>query len=133
MAEPLVDRIAQAIGDPGSIVGRKLGPSWGKGNDGYAEQEETVTRWSARAVAAVLREIERNGRYSASVDIKNMPPSLGDEGWAELERNAVEADYPPRWVRDRRRRDDFTTATIECAYQYGYRKAAKVAYGAGGR
>jgi hypothetical protein len=50
----LTDRIAQAIGDPGSIVGRKLGPSWGKGNDGYAENEETVTRWSTRAVEAVL-------------------------------------------------------------------------------
>lgn len=50
----LTDRIAQAIGDPGSIVGRKLGPSWGKGNDGYAEHEETVTRWSTRAVLTVL-------------------------------------------------------------------------------
>lgn len=50
----LIDRIAQAIGDPGSVVGRKLGPSWGVGSDGYAEQEETVTRWSTRAVMAVL-------------------------------------------------------------------------------
>lgn len=48
------DRIAQAIGDPGSVVGRKLGPSWGVGNPGYAPEEETVTRWSTRAVLAVL-------------------------------------------------------------------------------
>lgn len=50
------DRIAQAIGDPGSIVGRKLGPSWGVGHDGYSEREETVTRWSTRAVLALLAE-----------------------------------------------------------------------------
>lgn len=52
----LADRIAQAIGDPGSIVGRKLGPSWGKGNAGYAENEETVTCWATRAVLAVLEQ-----------------------------------------------------------------------------
>jgi hypothetical protein len=51
---PLADQVAQAIGDPGSIVGRKFGPSWGEGNDGYSEHEETVTRWSTRAVLAVL-------------------------------------------------------------------------------
>jgi hypothetical protein len=56
MPKTLTDRIAQAIGDPGSIVGRKHGPSWGEGNDGYAEHEETVTRWSTRAVVAVLVE-----------------------------------------------------------------------------
>lgn len=50
------NRIAQAIGDPGSIVGRKLGTSWGAGNDGYSEHDETVTRWSTRAVLAVLNE-----------------------------------------------------------------------------
>lgn len=36
----LTDRLAQAIGDPGSIVARSLG--------------ETVTHWSTRAVEAVL-------------------------------------------------------------------------------
>lgn len=36
----LTDRIAQAIGDPGSILPR--------------EPDETVTRWSTRAVEAVL-------------------------------------------------------------------------------
>jgi hypothetical protein len=50
----LEDRIAQAIADPGAIVGRKLGPSWGAGNDGHADDEETVPRWSTRAVMAVL-------------------------------------------------------------------------------
>jgi hypothetical protein len=52
---PIEDRIAQAIGDPGSIVGKRKGPGWGKGDDGYAEREETVPRWSTRAVLAVLR------------------------------------------------------------------------------
>ena len=48
------DHIARAIGDPGSVVGRKFGPSWGEGNAGYAPEEETVTRWATRAVLAVL-------------------------------------------------------------------------------
>jgi len=48
------DRIAQAIGDPGSVVGRRRGPTWGEGNDGYAELFESSTRWSTRAVVAVL-------------------------------------------------------------------------------
>lgn len=50
----LEDLIAQAIGDPGSVVGRRLGPSWGRGNDGYAREQETVTRWATRAVLATL-------------------------------------------------------------------------------
>lgn len=53
-SKPLADQIAQAIGDPGSIVGRKLGPSWEPGEDGYAEVEETVVRWGVRAVRATL-------------------------------------------------------------------------------
>lgn len=95
MTAPLVDRIAQAIGDPGSIVGRKLGPSWGKGNDGYAEREETVTRWSTRAVIAVLvdalavepchitgmHEPEHHVRYMCSdqtaAQLKNLLAGLG--------------------------------------------------------
>lgn len=84
-----------------------------------------VERLRRRADAATLA-----ARQAAAADIERMPYELGDKGWAALEAKAVEADYPPRWVRDRRRRDDFTTATIECAYQYGYRQAAKVARGA---
>ncbi len=48
------DRIAQAIGDPGSIVGRRELPWRDGGEDGG--QGETVTRWSTRAVLAVLAE-----------------------------------------------------------------------------
>lgn len=50
------DRIAQAIGDPGSIVGRRLGPSWGEGHEAYQPVEEFVARWATRAVLAVLRQ-----------------------------------------------------------------------------
>lgn len=52
----LTDRVAQAIGDPGSIAGRRFHPSWGEGRDGYREEPETVTRWAARAVLLVLIE-----------------------------------------------------------------------------
>jgi hypothetical protein len=54
--EKLTDLIAQAIGDPGSIVGRRLGPSWGEGNAGYAPKDEPVVRWSTRAVMVVLTQ-----------------------------------------------------------------------------
>lgn len=57
-SSPKADRIAQAIGDPGSIVGRRFGPSWGEGNEGYAPETETVPRWCTRAVLAVLAERE---------------------------------------------------------------------------
>jgi hypothetical protein len=50
----LEDLIAQAIADPNSVVGKRRGPGWGKGDDGYAEEYETVPRWSTRAVLAVL-------------------------------------------------------------------------------
>jgi hypothetical protein len=52
----LVDQIARAIGDPGAVVGRRLHPSWGEGNDGYAEEAESITRWSTRAVMQVLAD-----------------------------------------------------------------------------
>lgn len=48
------DLLADAIRNPGSVAGRKLGPSWGRGNDGYADEEETVPRWAARAVRTAL-------------------------------------------------------------------------------
>jgi len=69
------------------------------------------------------------GRRQAAADVGHMPITLGDAGWEHLEAKAVEADYPAGMVRRRRTRDDFTTSTIEAAYQYGYRRAAKVARG----
>ena len=88
MNAPQVERIAQAIGDPGSIVGRKLGPSWGEGNPGYAPDEETVTRWSTRAVVAVLTEDTEDAEaYRALRDavIATMPdPNNWDDDAAEL-------------------------------------------------
>ncbi|MCG5460807.1 hypothetical protein MED01_004233 [Micromonospora sp. MED01] len=71
----------------------------------------------------------REGRNQAAADVERMPITLGDAGWQHMEASAVEADYPAELVRRRRTRDDFTTATIEGAYQYGYRQAAKVARG----
>lgn len=54
MRDPLEDVITAAIADPGAFAGRKHGPSWGRGNDGYAPTEETVARWGSRAVLTVL-------------------------------------------------------------------------------
>lgn len=53
-------RVAQAIGDPGSIAGRRLGPSWGTGQPGYADTEETVTAWQHRAVMEVAGDVIRD-------------------------------------------------------------------------
>ncbi len=48
MVDTLVDRIAQAIGDPNSIVKRRL--------DAAGAPAESMTRWGTRAVLAVLAE-----------------------------------------------------------------------------
>lgn len=56
MKSQMEDVVARAIGDPGSVVGRKLGPSWGPGKPGYADEEETGTRWATRAVLASLEQ-----------------------------------------------------------------------------
>lgn len=74
------DRIAQAIGDPGSIVGRKLGPSWGVGNKGYAAEEESVTRWSTRAVLAVLaaQDAEEERASLQTIDERDKAQDMAD-------------------------------------------------------
>lgn len=46
----LRDRITQAVYDPGSVVGRRLGPSWGEGNPGYSPEPENLWDWVVRAV-----------------------------------------------------------------------------------
>lgn len=46
MQQSLIDRIAQAIGDPGSILPRRF--------DDDGDPAETITRWGTRAVLAVL-------------------------------------------------------------------------------
>lgn len=69
------------------------------------------------------------GRVAAAEDVDRMSNTLGDEGWNALARQAEDAGYDPTFVHRRRIRDDFTTTTIEAAYQYGYRQASKVARG----
>ena len=78
---------------------------------------------------AELKQARADERNTIAADIENMPINLGDTGWKHIERKAIEAGYPAEIVRRRRTRDDFTTDTIEVAYQYGYRQAAKVARG----
>lgn len=69
------------------------------------------------------------GRVAAAEDVDQMPITLGAGGWNYLAKKAEEAGSDPRRVWRRHRSDDFTAATIETAYQYGYREAAKVARG----
>jgi hypothetical protein len=55
----LEGQIAQAIADPGSVVGHCLGPSWGRGTPGYAPRQESITAWATRAV---MRTLARENR-----------------------------------------------------------------------
>lgn len=52
----LSKKIAAAVADPGAIAGRRLGPAWGRGNDGYAREQEPMPDWMARAVIATLED-----------------------------------------------------------------------------
>ncbi|MEU4777489.1 hypothetical protein [Micromonospora sp. NPDC023633] len=52
--DELAPWIRRAIGDPGSIAGFRRGPHWPEGHEGWAEQAESVTAWSTRAVLRVL-------------------------------------------------------------------------------
>lgn len=61
----------------------------------------------------------------AAADSHIMSYELGDEGWEVLASKAEEAEYDRRLVDQRRKRDDFTTAVIETAYQYGYREVLR--------
>ncbi len=90
-----------------------------------AEQAYKIGRMTGDMISAAVGA----GRVAAAEDVDRMPNTLGDEGWGTLERQAEDAGYDPAFVRRRRTRDDFTTTTIEAAYQYGYRQASKVARG----
>ncbi len=89
-----------------------------------AEQAYKIVRMTGDMISSAFAA----GRVAAAEGIDEMPHELGDEGWGELERQAADAGYEPAIVR-RRRRGDFTTQTIEAAYQFGYRQASKVARG----
>lgn len=54
MRVKLEDLVAQAVGDPGSIVGGKSGPSWPARHAAHSPTEETVPRWATRAVLTAL-------------------------------------------------------------------------------
>jgi hypothetical protein len=49
------DRVAQAIYDPGSVVGGRRGPSWGVGRPWYDQEQESLWDWQIRAVLHTLR------------------------------------------------------------------------------
>lgn len=69
----LKEHIAYAIANPGRVVGRKLGPSWGVGEDGYAAQEETEVDWAIRAVLEVLEEHRPEPKPHPEVDERGKP------------------------------------------------------------
>lgn len=51
----LRDRIAQAVYDPGAVVGPRVGPSWGPAHEAYADEQESLWDWQIRAVLRVVR------------------------------------------------------------------------------
>jgi hypothetical protein len=54
--DSLPKKIAAAINAPGDAAGRRRGPSWGRGNDGYAYAQESHGDHAARAVIATLED-----------------------------------------------------------------------------
>lgn len=61
------DQISRAVHDPGAVAGRRRGPSWGRGNDGYAKEQETLWEWVVRAVLATRdHELETKTAVAAS-------------------------------------------------------------------
>lgn len=69
----------------------------------------------------------RDCAEAAAYAVLSAPRELGDEGWEALEARAVAAGWDREMIRLRRRREDFTRATIEAAYQYGLQRAARAA------
>lgn len=128
---------------PAEIVEERAKMIWNRSYYSSRTVPEGVTNWDRQLSEiqearrqVVRRDIQsiwdvayRAGREDAARKIAEMPYQLGDEGWKWLEGKASEAGWAVEWVSRRRRRDDFTTATIESAYQYGYRRAAEVARG----
>jgi hypothetical protein len=81
VAWPDIDSIRRAIADPGAVVGRRLGPSWGVGNDSYADQPESVAEWGARAVVAVLTGTSASaGRPVVEVQLPEVIPAEASRG-----------------------------------------------------
>lgn len=50
----LVPWLRRAIADPGSIASYRRGPHWPQGHEGWEEQAETLSDWTARAILAVI-------------------------------------------------------------------------------
>lgn len=95
------------------------------------QEEEIRADERTKVLAEYRAEVEAEVRERVTREIKDMKHDLGDEGWAELERRATDADWPVEWVRRRRTGNEFTTAVIETAYQVGRDRAADTAQGGG--
>lgn len=72
--EDLQSALSRAVRDPGAVVGRRLDPSWGEGNPGYADPGEDLWTWIVRALVHTVEPI----RAEAA-------------GYAELGRNLADA------------------------------------------
>ncbi len=92
-------------------------------------------RAAARAaIEAAAPHIAAQALRHAASDLRDQTPvELGDAGWNALADRAEAAGYFRRSVLDIRRRDTFSTVTVEAAYQQGYRDAAKRLAGLAGR
>jgi hypothetical protein len=73
MIRSFEDRIAQAIGDPGSVVGNRIHTSFGD------DRDETITRWATRAVLAVSED-RRVQLRDAHNDLLNVRGLLSPQG-----------------------------------------------------
>jgi hypothetical protein len=84
-----------------------------------------------RAVAyrEVIERAYAAGRQDAADAVLGLPVSLEDAGWAALATRAQDAGYDRAKVLSLRTRDNFSTVTVEAAYQHARLEAARVARG----
>lgn len=126
-------RVVRDIDEELALACGEVGTAWPYGGAGQPRDtspcrlpagHEEDHDWAQRE-----RAEEARWRGDAARDIGRESRQLGDSGWQRLEDRAVNAGYDRESVRSRRRRDDFTTHTIEVAYDLGLRRAAEVARG----
>ncbi|MFI6160372.1 hypothetical protein ACIA59_10530 [Micromonospora haikouensis] len=94
----LLPWIRRAVADPGSIAGYRRGPHWPTRHEGWAEEAETLSTWTARAILTVIdsggRPVCERCDHVIHVDDAYNPPLRGVGLWEH--KGTCPADVPAR-------------------------------------
>ncbi|MEW2474633.1 hypothetical protein AB0875_12660 [Micromonospora gifhornensis] len=79
----LLPWIRRALADPGSIAGRRRGPTWPETEEGWAEEQETLTEWTVRALRLALTSQPWCERCDRAIGVNEayVPPLPGIGLW----------------------------------------------------